>query len=350
MNKINNTRAAAIPYAAVLLTENADGELSRQEEEWRTSEEREEKQELSPVKEEKNTGEKMQQVVIKNDVEELRTQIKGFEKRLNTVEHEPGAIPPFGEYTGYALCGMLASVLVMVVILWIKISKLSERLKKELRLEIIREKEGMYQDINMRLADIQEDILRLSNRLKVIENRPSEPSVPVQELIKEEPSPMKAKALSVTDGEPEANPPSIAQEDSIEDEYRECIDAYNLYMNALGTEARMAKQAFFKNHRLHFMTCRNFAERIQHAELIPEFAEENEGGQGNYCALPLKRGGYAVVPNIKPYDERQHLYGGMKEVFQSNFAGGTYNKISVLKPAIFDDNWHIEKQGELMLR
>lgn len=83
-----------------------------------------------------------------------------------------------------------------------------------------------------------------------------------------------------------------------------------------------------------------------------EFASVDTAN-GMYWALPLKNSLYAVVPNLKTtYEFQLHETAGMKETFISNYDKGSYNKIIVKKPAIFDyanGNWTLKERGEIEL-
>lgn len=73
-----------------------------------------------------------------------------------------------------------------------------------------------------------------------------------------------------------------------------------------------------------------------------------------YWAFRCKGEEYAVVPNpMNPCDENFYEYGGIKEIFNFNYEGGTYSRYFVKQPAIFTQDpvkgWTLKNAGVLNL-
>ncbi len=134
--------------------------------------------------------------------------------------------------------------------------------------------------------------------------------------------------------------------------WSEFVEAYNALAQRklTGFEARDARNDFGRRFGVRAFSCANFEQRMNRPDLPPVFADEPNIANGEYWAMPCSGGLYVVVPCMKTYEARNHSEGGMKEAFHSNFENGrTYNVITVIKPAIFQEGWKILRQGKLQL-
>ncbi len=134
--------------------------------------------------------------------------------------------------------------------------------------------------------------------------------------------------------------------------WREFVEAYNALAQRklTGFEARDARNDFGRRFGVRAFSCANFEQRMNRPDLPPVFADEPNIVNGEYWAMPHSGGTYVVVPCMKTYEARNHSEGGMKEAFRSNFENGrTYNVITVIEPAIFQEGWKILRPGKLQL-
>lgn len=130
------------------------------------------------------------------------------------------------------------------------------------------------------------------------------------------------------------------------------IQEYNDLMSQRDNSmaARDAKKAFVQKYQLRGFDCINFEARMNHPELPPQFAENANPAQASFWAMQAQGETYGVVPNLKAYEEQVHQTAGMKEVFDSNFQGGSYSGIKVLKPAFFAGLTQLMERGKLDLK
>ena len=105
---------------------------------------------------------------------------------------------------------------------------------------------------------------------------------------------------------------------------------------------------FITNYKVTTFKCVNSQERVNRREEQPRF-EMCPASESTLWRIPLSDGTFAVLPNPRGYESTVHLYGGMKELFKSNYSGGSYRKIEVVRPAIVKRDFSIDEQGELHL-
>lgn len=115
---------------------------------------------------------------------------------------------------------------------------------------------------------------------------------------------------------------------------------------------REATKKFKEFFHIKYFSCENYEERLTNPALNMVFKTLNR--DDIYWATHLEKNLYAVAPRLSlTYESQVHETAGMKEVFASNFAGNTYNKIILKKPAVFEyvnDTWELKERGELELR
>ena len=118
-------------------------------------------------------------------------------------------------------------------------------------------------------------------------------------------------------------------------------------------DIKNARDAYIKNFRITGFSCTNYEIRMNSPETAPQFRTDSSVVRASFWAFHVQETQYAVLPNQKQdYESQIHDAGGMKEAFQSNFAGGAYSHIKVLAPAIFSrsgDTWTLMKRGTLQL-
>lgn len=147
---------------------------------------------------------------------------------------------------------------------------------------------------------------------------------------------------------------ALEQRRELENLWKPFIHDYNnlSYNKTNSFQDRTDRKNFVQNNTIKSFDCTNFEARLRSPSLAIEFASVDTAN-GMYWALPLKNSLYAVVPNLKTtYEFQLHETAGMKETFISNYDKGSYNKIIVKKPAIFDyanGNWTLKERGEIEL-
>ena len=128
---------------------------------------------------------------------------------------------------------------------------------------------------------------------------------------------------------------------------------FNSLASQGGFNFRKSRDEFLQKYKVRAFNCTNFEARMSEPVPPPKFFEVAEVISGDYWAINLKDNLFAVFPNIKIYSDNYHTARAMGDVFESNFVSGmTYNKISVVNPAVFScsgNAWSLMKKGKLNL-
>ncbi len=138
---------------------------------------------------------------------------------------------------------------------------------------------------------------------------------------------------------------SAAQMKEIADAY----EAIDLCRNE--PEKRKARTAFINTYSIQGYKCANFQARIHQPALEPKFTPAASLWEdANFWVA--NRAGYAIVVPRHPitYEERIHLYGGMKELFESDYSTGSFNKVRLKRVAVViitGDLWTVKIPGLL---
>lgn len=151
------------------------------------------------------------------------------------------------------------------------------------------------------------------------------------------------------------------QEDEFKElrmKYMDFVNEYNNLYRFSGYEANKARKIFEQKFKIKIFVCDNYEKRISELSAIRESYSEptfkDSGSNGMYWATFMKDNMYAVVPRFNIiYENQLHEMAGMKEAFVSNYNGGAYKYIKIIKPAFFsylNGNWKLEEQGKLELR
>lgn len=129
----------------------------------------------------------------------------------------------------------------------------------------------------------------------------------------------------------------------------EFAEEYNRIQTITGMGAREAKLEFQRKYKLCGFVCINSTERINHPEKEPQFQLRDSLLDSAIWGFEIGNF-YVVAPNPRQYVGDDHNYGGMKELFESNFQPGrTYNKIKINSVAIMTHDLQIHKKGNLQL-
>lgn len=141
---------------------------------------------------------------------------------------------------------------------------------------------------------------------------------------------------------------SIAKREPVKQEPKKTFaEEYNDI--ALGASG----EAFAAKYSLRFFGCANVGVRINRPEAAPIFTDAPSAAKGDFWAMPLKGDQFAVMPNpLIPYDATRHKSAGMLEAFSSNYRGGTFRHIKLVRPAVFSASgyvWKLLNRGEILL-
>ena len=121
--------------------------------------------------------------------------------------------------------------------------------------------------------------------------------------------------------------------------------------NDVGANEGMGGAEFAAKFNLRAFSCANIGVRINRPEAAPIFTDAPATERGDFWAKPLKGEQYAVMPNpMLMYDENRHRAGGLVDAFSSNYRGGTFSRIRLVRPAIFAAEgyvWKIVSRGEI---
>ena len=194
-----------------------------------------------------------------------------------------------------------------------------------------------------RMEEMEAELEVLKRRMASLEEQP----VPRERRTLEMPASVPAFASA-----PARSAPRSAA--LLEHEYHDFVSEYNKLQHAPASDlmsARKMRDEFSLRFSVRAFRCTNYTQRMSDPAVPPIFADEPNLTKAQYWAFLLSDGSYAVVPNVKTYEERIHSAAGMKEAFRSNYMEGTtYRDITVLRPAIFSAGQALQAQGELRLR
>ena len=129
------------------------------------------------------------------------------------------------------------------------------------------------------------------------------------------------------------------------------VNDFNALQKLSGFSARQAREKFLRRYKVRAFSCANVDERMNRPKLAPTFAETPSASSGDFWACAVAGNLFAVVPNLKTYTENHHAERAFGTVFESNFAGGTYSRLRVEQPALFEfaDTWTLKSAGKIIL-
>ena len=161
--------------------------------------------------------------------------------------------------------------------------------------------------------------------------------------------PAKSKTTSLT------QKPSVAEKNSSHEENsfgESFVNDLNALAKLSGFSARQAREKFLRRHKVRAFTCANVEERMNRPKFAPKFTETASLSSGDFWASAIEENLFAVVPNVKTYTENHHAERAFGQVFESNFAGGSYSRLRVERAAIFELNggeWRLKSAGKIFL-
>ena len=133
---------------------------------------------------------------------------------------------------------------------------------------------------------------------------------------------------------------------------KDIVTAFNEMMRKPATTTMSGlnmRQQFMKDYKVIAFKCVNFEERVNRPEDKPRFATCTTS-ESTLWGVPLQDDtSLAVLPGLRNYESTAHDQGGLKELFESGYTGGSYRKIEVIEPAIVTRDFQIIKRGKLRL-
>ena len=289
-----------------------------------------------------SNGDGMENIQV--DVTNLQNRIKELDGNINTVKQAVDNMPP--DLT-YAVIGVAIFALLLAMILVAIIRRKAARDAKkinDLRRELDHQ-HNLLENLNRRLNDIQETSVK-PTFLK--ERYPENVAYPQSAAsMHPESAPLASARVDAVPVMPKSQADPLKK---LNEKCSEFAKEYNRIQSIQGLEAKTAKQDFQRKYGLCGFVCVNADERVNHPEIPPKFKVNESLVDASIWGFQFDAY-YLVAPKPQKYVGNDHNYGGMKELFKSNFQQGcTYSKIKLNKPAIMTQDLQIIwRQGDLQL-
>ena len=281
---------------------------------------------------------------LQNKVGELSGQVDKLNGKMEAAEQAVNNLPP--DLT-FVVIGLVVIALVMtflIAVLWRKVSMDSKRFSD------LREELDHHKRLLTGLKNRIEEMAEASARTTITRER-----YPERDAYKPIVSPVRQEPVAIRADDEAAAVPAVPEPKPdirtlLNEKCREFAREYNRIQSLTGFEAKAAKQEFQQKYELCGFVCANADERINHPEKPPRFKASESMVDASIWGFKFEAY-YLVAPAPRQYVGNDHDYGGMKELFESNFQTGCiYNKIEVNKPAILtQDLQFIRWQGKLNL-
>lgn len=152
-----------------------------------------------------------------------------------------------------------------------------------------------------------------------------------------------------------ANHPALSSRQSLSSNPSSFVHEYNAIENSGKTsyELKNSRSEYFQKCSMTGFYCENHEKRMNDPTAPPIFKTATSQEKSSFWAMHLREQSYAVVPNPKGgYESQLHEAGAMKQAFDSNYQGGSYSRINVDQPAVFNrsgDQWILVSKGRLRL-
>ena len=269
---------------------------------------------------------------IKTEIKQDLT--KEFQTQIQTEVQ--AATAPLGNITGYVTSGAIALSVISILVLIVIRNEVISAIKK-LKLTVNSQKETIEKLTN-ELNVAKSEIRTLKNSSEISMPRyVSENLSSVHEL---ENSPQSQKIQA---------PPQFTTSPSLNDKLKEFMEKFNALADFRGSERIKLREEFFNKYQIKGFSCQNYNELMNNPNLEPKFETLSNPINCDYWAYEISSDKFAVVPNVKNYNENYHIARAMGIVFNSNFVEGNYSNIRVKNPEIFSSMWHLSEKGELVL-
>ena len=123
--------------------------------------------------------------------------------------------------------------------------------------------------------------------------------------------------------------------------------------NDIGAAQGIGGEEFAQKFSVRAFSCANMGVRMTRKEAAPIFTDAPTAFKGDFWAVQLKDKRFAVMPNpMLMYDENRHRAGGLVDAFSSNYRGGIFSRVQLVRPAVFTAEgyvWKIVSRGEIKL-
>ena len=274
--------------------------------------------------------------------QEFQTKTTELQSRISMIDTKIDTeTAPFGSNTGYvAVSGIVLSLLVLIVLLLIRNSLLDRINNLTKDFKELKEKNSRLANLDKDIATLSGENYELRKRVESLENQiKNTPTVETRPPVNFQ----KAAPLTASPYAAAPPPPTLL------DKCKDFIADFNALNNFAPNEKRVKRNEFFNKYQIRAFNCKNYNDRMNNPALKPEFEIVAQAINGEYWAYEVESNTFAVVPNVKNYNDNYHVARAMCEVFDSNFSGGNYANIRVVKPAIFKGMWRLSEKGELVL-
>lgn len=276
----------------------------------------------------------MNSVSNASDVTELSSKVKALEKAVDSLRNVTSDVT--SDYIYVALAVAAVALLVAIVGLFMA-DKEAAKNKKARR--VMFDNRKRLDALDKALGEANEEIARLRLLNEQVSARLNSTSSRMDSMASMMQTPHTEQPLKE-----EASKESELFKAQIE----AFVADYNAMRQVSGLGAREARQEFSSKYGIKGFKCAKNEERVNHQETKPSFEAVDKLVDATLWAFTIGDS-YAVLPNLKAYEWSVHATGGMKELFNSNYAGGSYNRITAIKPAILTPELDVKAKGELAL-
>ena len=304
-----------------------------------------------------------------------------LEKKKDTQDDVPREVVKEEGGFFHTVLNILPGLIVVgcLILIWINIGSLKKRLlaAEEKLEEIVPSESEGSSELNNNLSTVVAELRKLEARMSALEKdvqtiqgnfekilksikkpagthmETSHPKIPQYSSYREEIPPSDNYSKTTTGTTP--RPLSPLNKDIIQSssEISKITEAFNKMMldstRQEGIDLWELRNGFIMAYHVVAFKCVNFQERMNHqSEVKPQF-EKCQPSESTLWGIKLSDGTIAVLPGLREYEMTAHLYGGLKELFYSNYQGGSYRKIEVEQPAIMKSDFSLVKEGKLRL-
>ena len=267
------------------------------------------------------------------DISDLSSKVKNLDKQIAQINQN---MPPD---LLWIIIGLVILILILVfMFVWLK--KRVDHANRTIKIlrEALDHHQRLLEALKVRMDDMPEESVQSASVRKQYVEAPVKHNV--SPFMQSKDIPVQASII------PEAKPnPS----EKLREKCLEFAEEYNYLQTITGLEVKAVKLDFQRKYNLCGFVCVNAHERRVHPEKLPKFQIHESLETATIWGFKIGNF-YVVAPNPRQYVGTDHDYGGMKELFDSNFQSGcTYNKIRLNNVAIMTHDLQIYKQGSLKL-
>ena len=241
------------------------------------------------------------------------------------------ATAPLGNVTGYLTIGASVISVISILLLIIIKSTLQSKMNRIMTL---------FNSQRDELGKVTDELKAAKNEIKTLKNRLETVELKAADVI---------KTAEIRQQNYIAPPVQIPKKTSPEDKFKDFVSDFNALAGIRGNDQRKRRDDFLVKYKVKGFNCKNYNERMNNPSLEPEFETSTNAANCEYWAYEFSSNRFAVLPNVKSYNENYHVARAMGFVFNSNFEEGNYSNISIVNPAVFDGTLQLVEKGELVL-